>query len=58
VDRVCRRGFCVDQALERDPWLDPVRGDPRFAKALELARAGRLPATDAYRAAGGEALLG
>jgi tetratricopeptide (TPR) repeat protein len=58
VDRVCARGFCVDQAIERDPWLAPARGDPRYAKALELARSGRLAATEAYRSAGGEALLG
>ncbi len=58
VDRVCARGFCIDQALARDAWLEPVRRDPRFRRALDLARAGRAAATEAYRAAGGEALLG
>jgi tetratricopeptide (TPR) repeat protein len=55
---VCARGFCIDRAIERDPWLEPVRGDPRYAKALETARAGREAAAAAYRAAGGDALLG
>jgi TolB-like protein len=55
---VCSKGFCIDQAIERDPWLEPVRGDARYARALETARAGRLAAADAYRAAGGDALLG
>ncbi len=55
---VCARGFCIDQAIARDPWLEPVRGDPRYGKALEAAHAGRLAATDAYRSAGGDALLG
>ncbi|HEX5137210.1 MAG TPA: protein kinase [Planctomycetota bacterium] len=58
LGRVCARGFCIDQAIERDPWLEPVRGDPRYAQAVATARAGRLAATDAYRAAGGESLLG
>jgi TolB-like protein len=58
VDRVFGRGFCVEEVLGRDPWLDPARGDPRFGKAVDLARAGREAAAVAYRAAGGEALLG
>ena len=40
------------------PWFEPVRADPRYRNALEIARAGRMAATEAYRAAGGEALLG
>jgi len=58
LESVCSSGFCVDTAIERDPWFDPVRAEPRYAKALEIARAGRRAATEAYRAAGGEALLG
>jgi hypothetical protein len=55
---VCARGFCVDRTIERDPWLEPVRGDRRYREALDIARAGRLAATGAYVAAGGEPLLG
>jgi len=58
LESVCSRGFCVDRAIERDPWFEPVRGAPRYARALEIAREGRRVATEAYRAAGGEALLG
>jgi TolB-like protein/predicted Ser/Thr protein kinase len=58
LEGVCARGFCLDEAMARDPWLEPVRGAPRFRAALETARAGRLAAAEAYRAAGGEALLG
>jgi TolB-like protein len=58
LEQVVAAGFTVPQALERDPWLDGVRTTERFARCLNRAHAGRAAALDAYRAAGGPALLG
>ena len=36
-ERVVEGGFCCYPAMVHDPWLEPVRSQPRFAKALANA---------------------
>ena len=49
--------FCVPQ-FEAEPWLDPIRGERAFVEALARARERHRRAAEAFRAAGGPALLG
>jgi len=56
--QVVARGFHCDTALRVDPWMDPVREDPRFRAALAQAEKGREKAREAYERAGGVSLLG
>jgi hypothetical protein len=51
-------GFTVPQALRDHPWLAPLRETPTFAPLLARAEAARSVAEQAFRAAGGPALLG
>jgi tetratricopeptide (TPR) repeat protein len=51
-------GFTVVDPLVHDPWLAPVRGDPRFAEILRRAQARRAEALAVFRSEGGERLLG
>jgi hypothetical protein len=51
-------GYNAVTAMAEEPSYDPVRGDPRFEALRERARARREEALAAYRAAGGERLLG
>ena len=51
-------GYVCYPALVREPWLDPIRGRPEFGMVLELAKAGHEEAREAFRRAGGEAVLG
>jgi serine/threonine protein kinase/tetratricopeptide (TPR) repeat protein len=51
-------GYYVPAALLRDPWLDPLRGDRRFAEILALAHSRSREARAVFRAEGGERLLG
>ena len=46
------------EPLRDDPWLAPLRGNPRFTDILQRAQAGRDEALAVFRAEGGEALLG
>lgn len=52
------RGFTCPQVMRQDPWLESLRGDPRFGEILERAREGRRSAAQVYAEAGGAALLG
>jgi TolB-like protein len=56
--RVVDGGYHNPGALERDPWLAPVRSMAAFEAVLASARAGRRASLDAYREAGGPSLLG
>ena len=51
-------GYFVVEPLRDDPWLAPLRGNPRFTGILQRAQAGRDEAVAVFRAEGGEALLG
>jgi hypothetical protein len=51
-------GYTVVEPLLHDPWLAPLRKEPRFAEILQRAQARRDEALAVFRAEGGEALLG
>ena len=48
----------IPVALLHDPWLAPLRDNPRFAEILQCAQARRDEALAVFRAEGGERLLG
>ncbi len=58
LNEIVARGFHCWQALETDPWLEPVRGTAEFAALLAAARAGSEKAARTYEKAGGTILLG
>ncbi|MGH9443376.1 MAG: hypothetical protein ACRD16_14010, partial [Thermoanaerobaculia bacterium] len=49
--------FCV-RAFVRDPWLDPVRANPRLAEIVRRAQALQREAAEVYAESNGERLLG
>ena len=51
-------GYTVVEPLLHDPWLAPIRDDPRFAGIVRRAQARRDEALAVFRAEGGETLLG
>ena len=51
-------GYTVTEPLLHDPWLAPLRDNPRFAEILQRAQARRDEALAVFRAEGGERLLG
>ena len=58
VTKAVDGGYTVVEPLLHDPWLAPLRGDPRFTETLRRAQARRDEALAVFRAEGGEALLG
>jgi serine/threonine protein kinase len=52
------QGYCCFPAMERDPWLEPLRATPEFASILRRAEQRRVEARNAFLEAGGEAVLG
>jgi tetratricopeptide (TPR) repeat protein len=52
------KGYFVAQTLARAKQFDPLRGNPVFQKALADAEAGSARALAAFRAVGGDRLLG
>jgi len=51
-------GYAVTEPLLHDPWLAPLRDNPRFIEILRRAQARRDEALAVFRAEGGERLLG
>jgi serine/threonine protein kinase/tetratricopeptide (TPR) repeat protein len=58
LGRVVEAGFHCPTPLVRDPWLDPIRTEPAFVRALRRAEEEHVAALGAFTAAGGERLLG
>ncbi len=58
LERATAGGFYCYPALVRDPWLDPVRALPRFARTLREVEARHREARAAFVAAGGDKVLG
>jgi serine/threonine protein kinase/tetratricopeptide (TPR) repeat protein len=58
LSRSVRGGFLASATLERDPSLAALRGDDAFREIVAQAREGHENARGAFRAAGGDRLLG
>jgi hypothetical protein len=58
LELVVGAGFHCPTALIRDPWLDSLRTEPAFVRALRRAEEKHTAALQAFKAAGGERLLG
>jgi serine/threonine protein kinase len=58
IETTVDRGLYTVAGLERDPWLESLRGEPRFQAALERARNGQREGAAAFREAGGVEILG
>ena len=56
--RVIDAGFSCAPAFRRDPWLDPLRGDPEFQRLLAIAEQRHQAAATAFAEAGGHRVLG
>jgi len=56
--RAVDSGYSVTHPLLYDPWLTPLRDDPRFTEIVRRAEAQRNEALSVFRAEGGERLLG
>ena len=57
-ERVVAGGYACFPAMERDPWLNPLRKKPAFTKALRQAEAQHLEATAAFKRLNGAKILG
>jgi hypothetical protein len=58
LEGVVERGFHPLAILDRDPWLEPLRGHPRMPAVVRRMEEGIAAARAAYAEAGGTALLG
>jgi TolB-like protein len=58
LQRAADGGLNCPRAYELNPLLDPLRGEPAFARIVERARAAHDEAATAFHAAGGRRLLG
>jgi hypothetical protein len=58
LSRAVDSGYGVTHPLIYDPWLSPLRDDPRFIDIVRRAEARRDEALVVFRAEGGERLLG
>jgi tetratricopeptide (TPR) repeat protein len=55
---VVESGLYCPRVLTNDPWLDPIRTDPRFTRILQRAVEGQRAAAADYLRVGGESILG
>jgi serine/threonine protein kinase len=58
LDGAIAGGYSCYSSLERHPWFDSLRREPRFHDLLERARAGRDTAAAVFSRAGGADILG
>jgi hypothetical protein len=58
LQRAVAKGYYGAPTLARSRHFDPLRSLPAFSAVLSQAEAGRVPALNAFREAGGERLLG
>lgn len=58
LEMMVERGFYAVGGLERDPWFDSLRPEPRFQTVLDRARNGQREAAAAFLEAGGYRILG
>src|SRR5262249_24952711 len=58
LEDVVGAGFFCAPAFIRDPWLDPVRANPKFPEMVRRAEARQREAVAVYTECRGEALLG
>jgi serine/threonine protein kinase/tetratricopeptide (TPR) repeat protein len=58
LNRIVERGFYCSSILLRDPWLDPIRGLPRFIEIVGDAEARVREAEAEFRELNGDRLLG
>jgi TolB-like protein/Flp pilus assembly protein TadD len=58
MTRVVDSGFVSHTTFARDPWLDPIRRDGRFAAILEQARQRSARAALLFDGSGGRGVLG
>ena len=58
LSRAVTKGYFASPTLAQRPQFDGLRQAPAFVALLEQAEAGRLRSLAAYRAAGGERLIG
>jgi len=58
LQRVVRGGFCCYPIMARDPWLDPIRDRPEFARLLRDARSRHRDALAAFDSVNGHVTLG
>ena len=52
------QGYCCFPAMERDPWLEPLRAAPEFGAILRRAEQCHQEAIRIFLEAGGESVLG
>jgi eukaryotic-like serine/threonine-protein kinase len=58
LDRVIGGGYACYPAFATDPWLDPVRENPRFAKLLSRAEQKHKAAASEFSRLSGDRILG
>ena len=58
LERVVASGYFCFPTMSRDPWLDPLRKKPAFAKLLRSAEAGHQEALVAFERLGGRNVFG